>query len=407
MTDQKKAPKKQNPAAIVTTLICLLAGAAAGLLGGMFVGDMAGENDTLFFLYLGVLLISLVVAYFAQIIVHEGGHLVCGLMSGYSFVSFNILGFVWQRGEDGKLHLGRMQIAGAGGQCMMAPPEYNGGDFPYMLYNLGGVLANLFSAAVFALLAWLIPLAPVRILLVCLTIVGAILGPMNIIPFANEAIQNDGKNILCIRRSIHARRAFWVQMKLAAEVSRGVRVRDLPAEWFAPFPDAELDNPIVCAIPVLNTSRLMDMQDFPAALEAIRALMARKKGVVGLYRTTMACDGAVCELLSGQPGEFTAMLEEPAHQQIMKAMADNPSILRTQYAIALLRDGDQAKANQLLAAFRKAAANHAYPAEADSEREFLSSSLQQAMPADFGTQKRPTRLSCPAGRFRYARSSGG
>ena len=42
MTDQKKAPKKQNPAAIVTTLICLLAGAAAGLLGGMSVGVVVG-----------------------------------------------------------------------------------------------------------------------------------------------------------------------------------------------------------------------------------------------------------------------------------------------------------------------------------------------------------------------------
>lgn len=374
MPDKKIPGNKQKSSlsSVITVLICLLAGAAAGVLGGMFVGSMSGGNDTLFFIYLGVLLVSLVVAYFAQIIIHEGGHLVCGLLSGYSFVSFNILGFVWQRGEDGALRTGRMQIAGAGGQCMMAPPEYNGGDFPYVLYNLGGVLANLLSAAVFALLAWLIPLAPVRILLICLAIVGALLGPMNAIPFANEAIQNDGKNILCIRRSIHARRAFWVQMRLAAEVARGVRVRDLPDEWFAPFPDAELNNPIVCAIPVLNTTRLMDMQDFPAALEAIRTLMARQKGVVGLYRTTMACDGAVCELLGGQPGEFTAMLEEPAHQQIMKAMADNPSILRTQYAIALLRDGDAEKSTALMDAFRKAAAKHAYPAEADSEQEIIA-----------------------------------
>ena len=374
MPDKKnpETRKKTSAASIVSVLICLLAGAAAGVLGGMFIGSLTDGNDTLFFVYLGVLLVSLVLAYFAQIIIHEGGHLVCGLLSGYSFVSFNILGFVWQRGEDGAIRLGRMQIAGAGGQCMMAPPEYNGGDFPYVLYNLGGVLANLLSAVLFALLAWLIPLAPVRILLACLAIGGALLGPMNAIPFANEAIQNDGKNILCVRRSLHARRAFWVQMKLAAEVSRGVRVRDLPADWFAPFPEAEMDNPIVCAIPVLNTTRLMDMQDFPAALTAIRTLMARQKGVVGLYRTTMACDGAVCELLSGQPGEFTAVLEEPTHQQIMKAMPDNPSILRTRYAIALLRDGDAEKAAALLDAFTKAAAKHAYPAEAEGEREIIA-----------------------------------
>ena len=57
----------------------------------------------------------------------------------------------------------------------------------------------------------------------------------------------------------------------------------------------EMDNPIICAIPVLNTTRLMDEMNFPAAEEAIHALLSRKKGILGLYRTSMACDGAVCE----------------------------------------------------------------------------------------------------------------
>lgn len=38
-------------------------------------------------------------------------------------------------------------LAGTGGQCLMSPPEYNGGSYPYVWYNLGGVLVNFLLAA--------------------------------------------------------------------------------------------------------------------------------------------------------------------------------------------------------------------------------------------------------------------
>ena len=56
----------------------------------------------------------------------------------------------------------------------------------------------------------------------------------------------------------------------------------------------------------------------------------------------------------------------------MKAMPDHPSILRTQYAIALLRDRDADQAAERLRAFEAAAKKHAFPAEAQSEREIIA-----------------------------------
>ena len=132
-----------------------------------------------------------------------------------------------------------------------------------------------------------------------------------------------------------------------------------------------MDNPIVCAVAVLNTSRLMDMLDFDAAEREIRILLARETGLVGLYRMSMCCDGAVCELIAGRPGSLTEALSTKENQQLIKAMKTFPSILRAQYAVALLKEKDPVRAQKLLADFDAAAKKHPNPQEIVGEREIL------------------------------------
>ena len=49
--------------------------------------------------------------------------------------------------KDGRLQFCRYQLAGTGGQCLLAPPPWREEGFPSLLYNLGGPAANLLSAA--------------------------------------------------------------------------------------------------------------------------------------------------------------------------------------------------------------------------------------------------------------------
>lgn len=382
MSEHKQpARKKKNIGGILIYILFLVLCGLGGYFGGDVVDRITGGDETLTMIYLGVVFLGVIIAFVMQIMLHEGGHLVFGLLSGYKFVSFNVMGFIWQKGEDGKLRMGRMQIAGAGGQCLMAPPAYNGGDFPFTLYNLGGVLANLITAALFGLLAWLIPVLWVRILLLMQVPVGIIFAFMNGMPIPVAAIQNDGKNLLCIRKDTIARRAFWVQMSIGTELARGVRIKDMPEDWFAPMPEENMDNPIVSAIAVMNTARLMDMLDFPAAEKEIRRLLARETGIVGLYRMTMSCDGALCELIAGRPAILTDAVSTTENQQLMKAMKTHPAILRTQYALALLKEKDAAKAEKLLADFEAAAKKHPNPQEIVGERELIAACQAAAQEA--------------------------
>ena len=94
---------------------------------------------------LGAVLLLLYLAFLVQTVLHEGGHLLFGLWSGYRFSSFRVLNLMWVK-VDGRLRLRRLSILGTGGQCLMAPPEPVEGKIPVVAYNLGGVVVNLLAA---------------------------------------------------------------------------------------------------------------------------------------------------------------------------------------------------------------------------------------------------------------------
>ena len=48
-----------------------------------------------FFVYIFVLLLAIYLAMFIQMVVHEAGHLVFGLLTGYQFSSFRIGSFMF------------------------------------------------------------------------------------------------------------------------------------------------------------------------------------------------------------------------------------------------------------------------------------------------------------------------
>ena len=62
--------------------------------------------------------------------------------------------------------------------------------------------------------------------------VGFITAVMNGVPMRLGAVDNDGYNALAISKSSEAAEAFWVQLSIVGQSARGVRLKDMPEEWF-------------------------------------------------------------------------------------------------------------------------------------------------------------------------------
>ena len=361
----------------VSNIVMMLIGMAIGVCLGIGMVAMidrlpdmpAGRMLALYALALVMLFALLPV----ELIAHEAGHLLFGLLTGWRFVSFRVGNILWVRGADGRVTRAKYSLAGTAGQCLMAPPPYQEQGFPCALYNLGGVIVNLATALVCGLLAWALWDHPVAALLLAEAGgVGLLLGLSNGIPIPGMMVANDGSNLMSVLNSRDASRALWIQMSLAAAQAEGVRLSDMPDEWFAPFPESSMGNPLVASVAVFAANRQLDAIDLSGAEDAIRALVARKTGVLPLHRALLILDGACCELLAGRPADLTEGLAEPAVQQVMKAMKSNVSVLRAQYIIALLRDRDEGKAASLKEAFDKAAESWPYRQDLIAERALMA-----------------------------------
>ena len=163
-----------------------------------------------------------------------------------------------------------------------------------------------------------------------------------------------------------------MQMKVIEETTKGVRIKDMPAEWFTVPTDEAMKNSMAAARGVFACNRLMDEERFAEADELMAHLLSIESGMVGLHRSLLICERIYVELITQNRREVIDEKLTKNLQAFMKAMKDNISILRTQYAIALLHEGDKEKAETIKAQFEKRAKTHPYPHEVAPERDLMA-----------------------------------
>ena len=156
------------------------------LLIGLYLGFVTAEitkNDSKAIFIIAVLYIMSLLIFMFHVIIHEAGHLVFGLLSGYEFVSFRI-GSLTLIKENGKFRIKKFSIPGTAGQCLMMPPEGKEYDCPYFLYNLGGILTNAIFSIIFLIICLTFTLPKfVEIFFMLIVIIGFSLVLTNGIPF--------------------------------------------------------------------------------------------------------------------------------------------------------------------------------------------------------------------------------
>lgn len=350
----------------------ILIGGLCGFLMVRFIDNMPPMPLWEELLWLIGLLAMMYIAIMVQMIIHEAGHLLFGLLSGYRFSSFRILNFMWVS-ENGTLKFRRLSIAGTGGQCLMSPPDLADGKIPVVLYNLGGSLVNILAGLLFLGLFFLFSALPfLSVSMLIFAVIGFMFAVMNGVPMRMGTVDNDGYNAYSLTRSTDAMRAFWIQMKVNEQITTGLRLKDMPDEWFQIPADKDMNNSMVAVIGVFACNRLMDQQRFEEADACMAHQLELDSGMVGLHRNLMICDRLYLELIGQNRQEILEEFLTKEQNKFMKAMKSFPSVLRTQYAYALLAEKDPAKAENILAQFEKCAKTYPYPHEVDAERELMA-----------------------------------
>ena len=369
---QAKKKKKIVWQQYIGAVFMMLIGAVCGFVMAEYL-FLSSEDAPIYgkILSLAGLFLGMYVAFFFHIIVHEAGHLLFGLMTGYKFSSFRIASFIWLE-ENGKLKMKRLSIAGTGGQCLMSPPDMKDGRIPIVLYNLGGSIINIIMGALFLIIYWLCPSVPfLSPLLLIFAAVGFMSAMMNGIPMRMGMVDNDGYNAFALSRNREALEAFWVQLKVAAENAKGIRLKDMPAEWFEVPTDEAMKNSMVATRGVFVVNKLMDEENFEEADALMAHLLEIESGIVGLHRSLMICDRVFLELIGQNRREVAEKMLTNEQKKFMKAMKRFPSVLRCEYAVALLLENDALKAEKIKNDFEKAAKSYPYPHEIDSERDLM------------------------------------
>ena len=365
--EKSRKNRRVRPGYVLAVALNLGVTAVVGYLAAASLPKAAGLGGQL--LLLGAVLLLLYLAFLVQTVLHEGGHLLFGLWSGYRFSSFRVLNLMWVR-VDGRLRLRRLSILGTGGQCLMAPPEPVEGKIPVVAYNLGGVVVNLLAA----LLCLGLYLAGPRMGLGAVAAlifsgIGFLTALVNGIPLRLGTVNNDGYNACTLGRDPEAQRAFWLQLQLNGQLTQGKRLGELPEEWFAVPSEEGMKNGMVAVLGVFACNYWMDRHRFEQADALMARLLAMDSGIVDLHRRLLLCDRMTCALLRGDRPGAEAMLSR-GQKKFMQSMKNFPAVLRTQYALALAA-GDGGAAADAQKRFETCAKRYPYPSDIAGERELM------------------------------------
>lgn len=335
------------------------------------------ENDALHQLAaILIFLFSMYAGLLIHTVVHEAGHLVFGLLSGYKFSSFRILSLMFIK-ENGKIRLKKLSVAGTAGQCLMIPPELKNGKIPFVLYNLGGSFMNMTVSAVMLVLFFVLNNmfynnVYISIIMLTCSVVGFLLAATNGIPLRMGKVDNDGYNTFSMCKNPDSVNAFFFQMKVNELISKGCRLKDMPEEWFDLPSDEEMQNNMFAAKGVFICNRLTDMNDFTNARSLILHLLNTDNAIIDLHRKLLICDLIYINLITFRPQEDILALLTKEQKRFMKSMKAFPSVIRTEYVIKLIFEGNFTEADEIKKLFEKISLKYPYPSDIQSERELIA-----------------------------------
>ena len=318
------------------------------LLGGMFSGKLlakldlisAGRSSGEKILLLMILLISLLVSCLLALIIHEGGHLVCGLLSGYKYLMFRV-GSLTLIKRKNKFEFKKFSIKGTGGQCILMPPESDDPQkVPFLLYHAGGGLFNLLTALIAFPISFAVESIILKLILWVLGFVSVLLGLTNLLPLKIQ-VPNDGYNIMMMLRNPSERTAIYKMLKINGLLFDGLT----PSQISPELNELESKGFYKSAENLIKGAALIDGLDFAEAEKKFDE--GAKDDTIAYYQLESRSELMFCKIMNNAPSEeIDALYDKELAKFIANAGKTFISKRRQMYAYYLLYKHDPQSAEK-------------------------------------------------------------
>lgn len=335
---------------------------------GILVGRFFPINATFiqkFSFYLILVCFFYFVLYF-HIFIHELGHLVFGLISGYKFSSIRFLSFIFFL-ENGKLKLKKLKLAGTGGQCLMIPPKLDGTS-PVCLYNWGGCLANLIFSIIFLVVACFSKSFPtLKVFFEIFSICGFIVAVTNGIPF--KTLSNDGYNAITLKKRFEARKAFEKSLYISKEIAGGKRIKDVDVD-FCEYDEKFYDDNMVVMSAMQTLNYYVDKCEFEKAYEFCKKLY-EKAFLIDIHKLVVISELINSILLTDKDKSEIDQIFTKENKSLLKKYKALPPVHRVLYVYELLYNNNEENALKHKKDFEKIAKKYPYKQELVGEIEIM------------------------------------
>lgn len=356
---------------IIFSLIAIAGFGIVGGIAGYFLISILkalGGDKSIYKIILAAALVYMfiLISYSINIYIHEVGHMVFGLLSGYKFNSIRFGKVIFVK-KDGKIKRGIYNMPGTAGQCIMTAPDVDPKDMPVVLYNLGGLIVNLINFIIgFSLYLLLRNSHPViGMLFMVFGMVALFVLVLNGLPF--EQLGTDGANTIVLWRNVKSREIFRNSLEIMRYYSEGYSMQEMPPELMQFDMSTPMDNALLTSGAVNYYSYLVSTGDYEKAMETAGYILKNAKTINQLHKKLLYADLMFLNAVIKKDMEAARQIYKD-HEKEINAGAGTITIQRDLYAYYTLVDIDKKKADIYAKAFAKSVKTNPYPKDAEMEQ---------------------------------------
>lgn len=337
---------------VVFVLSMAVFGGIIGFYSGYFIRNFTKhlKDEMSLPIFLVLMCLSMFVTFLLQIIIHETGHLVMGMLTGYEFLFYRAFNLLFIK-EKGRINIRWHKNGETAGQCCLYPPKMRDpkkARYPFFLYHAGGVLFNLLFSGIciFILLYFRPNNIFVNLFLVPLAGWGILFFFQNSYPFSKR-FTIDGSNIRRMMKSTAARFYFYRELRFVDYFSTGKHIKDLPVEELLPKPTDWYDDDFVLAMEYTTYGDYLSANgNYLEALKQYKMVIAYFLQVPEQVRNLLLIQYLFLLIVNDAPIEIVKDLYESDNIQSMKKkirQISNVSVALYAYQILILKDEIEAE----------------------------------------------------------------